>query len=340
VDFTFSFFVEVVYAMRIKVGSTLTRIVNNFGASRIAMLRDRFLVDTVINNLMPLPEEVRACSRKIKLSFGHAWVIDKPGKSSRRSILFAHGGAFCFSMNRLYLPFAYDIATKTDAQVIMPDYRLTPENPYPAALEDCLETLDWIKSSGGPATPIAVLGDSAGGNLALSVAQNAETINGLCLLSPWVDLSLSSPSWHAESPDIFVNPDAAKRAAWFYVIGNGDWSFGEASSHFDSEFAQKVREPSISPVFGDFSFSEETPVLIQASSSERLLGDSLMLWERLGGSPLSSESDVSSTKRASLGHHNISVWIDQPHVWQVVRKHHPQARVAIAEIVSFLNRVL
>jgi monoterpene epsilon-lactone hydrolase len=204
--------------MKIKTGEVFKHIVKHFGKSRLAFMRDKFIVDSVFNRLLPIPDSVSACTRKISLEKSDVFMIRPPTYRRGRYILFCHGGAFCFSMSRLYLPFAFEIAKATESQVVMPDYRLAPEHPYPAALVDCAEAFRWVVDSDKSFDKFAILGDSAGGNLALSIAQEEPQTKGLCLLSPWLDLSQSSKTWLGASADDFVHPAAAKRAAWFYVL--------------------------------------------------------------------------------------------------------------------------
>ncbi len=178
-------------------------------------------------------------------------------------ILQLHGGGYIGAMRNAYRSFAglYNEVSK-GMGVLTVDYRVAPENPYPAALEDAVEAYRWLKSSGWHSRQIIVAGDSAGGGLALALCMylkdhNRRLPGGLVLMSPWADLTASGPSYednYGRDP-LFGN----SRDSLIYnrdYVGQND-----------------PRHPYLSPMFGEYwGFP---PMLIQAGSVEMLLSDSV-----------------------------------------------------------------
>ena len=142
------------------------------------------------------------------------------------------------------------------------DYRVAPENPYPAALEDAFEAYNWLKSMGWHSRQIIVAGDSAGGGLALALClylkdHNRRLPGGLVLMSPWTDMTASGPSYedNYERDPLFGN----SRDSLIYNRDYMGW--------------HNAKDPYISPLFGEYwGFP---PMLIQAGSVEMLLSDSI-----------------------------------------------------------------
>jgi acetyl esterase/lipase len=326
--------------MRIKIGGILKPIMMSFANSEIGFRWDRFIVDGVLRYMAPLTDRVKADLIQVRLTQCSATLIHPRQPKANRVILFNHGGAFCFSMRNFYIRTAHRLAERTGAQVLVPDYRLAPEHPFPAALNDCRDAVEWLIRHGSNLHDIVVVGDSAGGNLALNLAQDLGRFRALILLSPWIDLSFSSVSWGAAvSGDQFVYPSSARRAAWLYVQG-ADWTFGANNSERWNEFSREVLKPRVSPVFGTVDFGIHTRVLLQVSGSERLLGDSLMLWQKVSGRSVDFRSDLSSgqVKTLSSGTHRMSVWPKEPHVWQIVRPATESSKQSWNEICDFLDQ--
>ena len=178
-------------------------------------------------------------------------------------ILQLHGGGYIGAMRNAYRSFAglYCEASK-GMNVLTIDYRVAPEEPYPAALEDAVESYDWLKRAGWKSEQIIVAGDSAGGGLALALCMylkdhNIRLPGGLVLMSPWTDLTASGPSYldnYGRDP-LFGNSTDS-------LIYNRDY----VGIH-------DMKDPYISPMFGEYwGFP---PMLIQVGSLEMLLSDSI-----------------------------------------------------------------
>ena len=144
----------------------------------------------------PLYQRSRALSF-VKKSLGEHDVLTLPGKSETGCIFLIHGGAFLLPLNGLYLSLALTLREITDKEIILVDYPLLPENPFPHALEKVLACYKTLKKT--RPGPVYVLGDSAGGNLALAMTHALKDSRiplpeHLILFSPWIDLTLSTKS--------------------------------------------------------------------------------------------------------------------------------------------------
>lgn len=111
--------------------------------------------------------------------------------AAQRVILYLHGGGFCVHLPNIYTNFAANLAKRLNANVLMPDYRLAPENPFPACIEDCVSCYKWLLVQGYQASNIIIAGDSAGGYLTLSTLIGARDAG---LLLPAVGLLMSPAS--------------------------------------------------------------------------------------------------------------------------------------------------
>lgn len=127
----------------------------------------------------------------------------KPGAHRPGAILYIHGGGYMGGSSNSHRKLAAHIAKAAGLPVFVLDYRLAPEHPYPAALEDALAAYEWILSHGAPASRVAVVGDSAGGSLATAVAQyrrdhNQELPGAIAALSPFYDIAATGKSFDIE----------------------------------------------------------------------------------------------------------------------------------------------
>lgn len=195
------------------------------------------------------------------------WVCVERPHMKKYVILYCHGGGYIAGSFRYARSITNKLASSTSMDVLSFDYRLAPESPYPAALEDAVKVWDYLMYRGYGARDVIVVGDSAGGNLALTLTlklkeQKRLLPRGLILFSPWTDLTLSGKS-HEEKVE--VDPILSKE----YL-----------EKAIDS-YAKDVdlKHPFISPMFGDFEGFP--PVYIQVGTSEILYSDSVMLKKQL-----------------------------------------------------------
>lgn len=173
------------------------------------------------------------------------------------TVLYLHGGAYVLGGLGSHGKLAGQIGHAAAATVYFCDYRLAPEHPYPAALDDALAAYRWLLGQG--LKNIALAGDSAGGGLALATAlairdAKLPAPSSLVLLSPWVDLTLSG-----ESHSSHKARDPMLRRAWL-EFGAQHYAKGEPNN-----------APGVSPLFGDLHGLP--PMLIHAGSEEILLSD-------------------------------------------------------------------
>lgn len=134
--------------------------------------------------------------RSVQVSGIHSEWIEPVGVDTRKVILYLHGGGYCICSLDTHRGLAARLALAAQARLLIIDYRLAPENPFPAALEDALTAYEWLLTQGIPANKIAIGGDSAGGGLTLASAVSLRDAGRglpavLFLLSPWTDLTYS-----------------------------------------------------------------------------------------------------------------------------------------------------
>lgn len=153
-------------------------------------------------------------------------IIRPPTPGPHKVVLFIHGGGWVVCSNDTHQPLAVAIARATGAAVVMPDYRLAPEHRFPAAVDDVLASLAWVRTHGGAhgldASRIVVAGDSAGGNLAAVAAAHAPDLAGQWLIYPVTDVpdATAYPSYR-ENDAGFGLSTAAMRWYWDQYGGDG-----------------------------------------------------------------------------------------------------------------------
>ena len=248
------------------------------------------------------------------------WVLAPGGDPSRR-MCYIHGGAFFAGSPKSHRTLTSRLAELTGAAVLAIDYRLMPEHKRAAGIEDCRTAYRWMLENGpdgpGQAATVYAGGDSAGGNLVLSLAlwirdTGLRAPNGIVAFSPVVDATHSGPSIKANlETDVMLAPLFSKvmkmpavLLTWYYVL----------------ETRFRPTNPVVSPIFGDLS--NLPPTLIQASEAEILLSDARRFVNkaRANGSPVRMQS-----------------WADMLHVWQIFNPEVPEAVEALEHVGSFLR---
>lgn len=182
-------------------------------------------------------------------------------------VLYLHGGAYCLGSPRTHRSLTSRLARLSGADVVVPDYRLAPEHPYPAALDDALSTYRWLLSRGYDPGRISLAGDSAGGGLALALALRLRELGlpqpaRLLLLSPWVDLTFGG-----DSISLLRDRDPMLAIAW---IRHGAELY---------RGRRPAGDPGCSPLLADLAGLP--PMLIQVGSDEVLLDDACRLAQRV-----------------------------------------------------------
>ena len=193
-------------------------------------------------------------------------------------ILYCHGGGYSTGSSLYARTLTGKLAMSTSMDVLSFDYRLAPEHPYPAAMQDAMQVWNYLMLLGYGARDIILAGDSAGGNLALSLTlklKEEERLlpRGLVLMSPWTDLTSSGKS-HASKADI----DPVLNAAYLE----------EMIRNYASD--QDLKNPLISPLYG--AYEGFPPTYIQVGGNEILLDDSVRLYKKLLKANVSVKLDV------------------------------------------------
>jgi acetyl esterase/lipase len=232
--------------------------------------------------------------------------MPKSGADSDRAVLFFHGGGYVFGSARMYRHLVGRIAKAAGVPVYQPDYRLAPEHPHPAAVDDGLDAYRAMLDRVAPER-LVVGGDSAGGNLTVAVLQRARSEGlpmpaGTFLLSPWLDLR-GVPAERANvDTELLILPASVDRATAFYV---GD---------------RDVGDPAVSPILGPMEGLP--PTLVQVASNELLYDDSAAFAD------VAAAAGVEVTLEVEDG-----LW----HVWQLMAPVLPEARASIASIARFVT---
>lgn len=234
------------------------------------------------------------------------WTFPRAPRSNQHVLLYLHGGGYVSGSVDDFLGLPYELASSTGLKVLAVDYRLAPEHPFPAALDDILAVITSLLDDGLEARHLAMFGESAGGGLVLSTVhrlrrQDLPEPAALAVLSPWADLTLDGATTHAlEASDPFFNLDQLTRWGKTYA--------GE----------QPLDDPLVSPLFGDFT--DFPPLLVQSGTQEMMLGDALRLARR-------ARSQGSTVQ--------LDVWDGLWHVFQAT-PNLPEAQEALGEVGRFL----
>jgi acetyl esterase/lipase len=228
-----------------------------------------------------------------------------------RNVLYLHGGGYVSGDPAFYRHFTWRIADMVKARVWTTEYRLAPEHPFPAALEDALTAYRWLAHEAGDARELFVMGDSAGAGLALCLLMKLRDLGGpvpaaAVAMSPWTDLALTGPSLiENAASDPMLNAGDLAELVRCYLAGADPLT------------------PYASPLYGDPSGLP--PVLIQAGSDEILRDDAVRMAEKMQAAGCDVE---------------LQVWPGMPHVFQLLAAVLPEAQAALADIGRFARRVM
>jgi monoterpene epsilon-lactone hydrolase len=211
--------------------------------------------------------------------------LDAPGTDAGRVLLFLHGGGYELGSRRSDGELAARLGRAGGMRVLFPEYRLAPEHPFPAAVDDALAVWHWLRADQGvSAGSVALAGDSAGGGLAVALLVAARDAAGALpaaavLMSPTVDLTSSGASMTERvSQDPFSTPALLRQLAASYLAG------------------ADPRTPLASPLFA--ALGGLPPLLIQVGSADLLLSDS----ERLAAAAAKAGVDVTLEVGEGLTH--------------------------------------
>lgn len=233
------------------------------------------------------------------------WLVP-PDASPRCVILYLHGGAWTLGWTNIHRRMVAHLCRAAASRALAVDYRLAPEHPFPAALEDCLSAYRWLLKNGTLPRDIVIGGDSAGGNLTLATLMSLRDAGdplpaaAVCI-SPATDLEGTGESFRTKK-DPVQTPEFVLAMVRHYAGG------------------QDLRSPLLSPLHGDLRGLP--PLLIHAGGDEMLLSDAT----RLADDARAAGVDVS-----------LVVWPRMWHVWHLLGPSLPEARQAIDAIGAFIR---
>jgi epsilon-lactone hydrolase len=234
--------------------------------------------------------------------------ISAPGAAADRVILYFHGGGYVLGSIGTHRAMISRIARASNARALAIDYRLAPEHPFPAAVDDAVASYRWLIAQGYKPGRIVVAGDSAGGGLTLSALLAIRDAKlpmpaGAVPISPWTDLEGTGDSIRTRAArDVMVTQDNLAQSAKQYYGANDP------------------KNPLVSPVHADYRGLP--PMLIHVGDAEILLDDATRVAERAKAAGVKVE---------------LEVWPDMPHVWHVFAKILPEGQQAIDKIGSFVS---
>ncbi|MDJ0706596.1 MAG: alpha/beta hydrolase [Leptolyngbyaceae cyanobacterium MO_188.B28] len=261
-----------------------------------------------LSEILPTPTDAQVETVQINDVLAD-WVA-APKASEGRIILYLHGGGYVFGSRNTHRPLAYNLSAASNARVLLLEYRLAPENPFPAALDDAVSAYRWlIQERGFESRQVAIAGDSAGGGLTMAalvaLRQSEEPLPAAAVcISPWVDLEGRGVSMESKAEvDPVVQPWMVQQFATWYLNG--------VNPH----------TPLAAPIYADLS--NLSPLLIQVGSNEVLLDDAVLL---------------ANLFRAAGGSVELKIWPNMIHVWHLFAPMLAEGQDAINEAGQFLNQ--
>ncbi len=236
------------------------------------------------------------------------WVTAQ-GASDSRVVLYFHGGGYIIGSPRTHRPMLAELSKTAGGRVLALDYRLAPEHPFPAPVEDSTAAYRWLLSEGYDPARIAVAGDSAGGGLTVAMMVQARYLGlpvpaaAVCI-SPWVDMEGLGDSMETRAEaDPMVMKEGLLLSAKTYLGGSDP------------------RAPLAAPLYADLRGLP--PILIQVGDAEVLLDDST----RLAGVAREAGVEV-----------QMDVWDDMIHVWHLFAPILPEGKQAISQAGEFIRK--
>jgi epsilon-lactone hydrolase len=256
--------------------------------------------------LLPVEADIM-CEEALAGGVRAEWVT-APGADASRAILYLHGGGYVIGSIRTHRGLAARLSRAAKARVLALDYRLAPEYPYPAAVEDSVAAYRWMLARGLSPARIVIAGDSAGGGLTVAALVALKEANiplpaaGVCL-SPWIDMEATGDSMKSRAgDDPIVQKEALLAMAAAYLGG------------------KSPRTPLASPLYADLSGLP--PLLIQVGTAETLLDDASRLAER------ARKAGVRVT---------YEPWEGMIHIWQLFAPMLDEGQQAIEHIGVFVQ---
>jgi epsilon-lactone hydrolase len=258
-----------------------------------------------LSALTPVTQDITV--EKVEIEGIKAEWVTAPNAVEDRVFLYLHGGAYIMGSCNTHRYLASKLSRSTAARVLVPEYRLAPEHPFPAAIVDAVSVYRWLLNSGVSSKNIVIGGDSAGGGLTLatllSLKDTGDPLPALAvLLSPWTDMEGTGESMVTRAEvDPWLSPDATRLTPALYIRD------------------LDPRHPLVSPIYADLTGLPS--LLVHVGNDEILLSDAARLVDRA---------------RAAGVEVSFKVWDDMWHVFQTFAI--PEGQQAIDEIGEFITK--
>ncbi|MCX7035777.1 MAG: alpha/beta hydrolase [Proteobacteria bacterium] len=234
-----------------------------------------------------------------------------PGARADKTLLYIHGGAFVIGSPSDYRSLTGELGRAAGVRTVSLDYRLAPEHPFPAAVDDCVAAYRALLEAGNKPADIALAGDSAGGGLVISTLVAARDAGlpmpaAALVISPWVDLACTGGTMQSkQAEDPSITREGLQAMAALYLQG------------------KPLSTPLASPLYADLRGLP--PLFVQVGSAELLLDDAV----RLAGAAGAAGVPV-----------HLSIWPNMPHVWHIFGFMLSEGRDALTEAGVFLGTFL
>jgi len=254
---------------------------------------------------LPIAENVRI--ERVQCGPCDGDLIVPAGADASRLIIFYHGGGYLFGSARTHRVIASNLARAAGCAVLVPDYRLAPENPAPAAHDDAFAVYQWALKQGYAPGKVALSGDSVGGNLALATAVCAKEAGlprpaALALASPWLDLTREGASHQGAADDPVVSTELLDLFTLSY-LGKSD-----------------RKSPKVTPFYADFAGLP--PTLVHVGTRERLRDDSVTVVKRMKAAGVAAD---------------LKIFDGMCHDWQLYAPMLDEGMASIEEYAAFIK---
>lgn len=256
--------------------------------------------------MMPLPPNTKVTP--VTADGVSAEWVEAPSARASHAILYLHGGGYVIGSPKTHRSLAGKLSETAKARVLVIDYRMAPEAPFPAAVDDAVKAYKWLLAQGISASNLAISGDSAGGGLTLATSAalrdgGVALPRAVAMLSPWTDLTGNSETMTTRADkDPMVQKAGLMGMAALYLNG------------------KDAKTPLASPLFADLRGLP--PMLIQVGDHETLLDDSRTLEK--------------NAKKAGVDV-TLEVWDNMIHVWQLFHPVLPEGVKALERIGEYLR---
>lgn len=280
--------------------------VQSFGGKSMSVAQLRQGLEELANMRPPDPD---IQVEKITIEEIPGEWLTPPNAVEGRVLYYLHGGAYCAGSCNSHRNLVAKLARSCGARALVIEYRLAPEHPFPAALEDAVTAYKWLTETGTCPDNIVIGGDSAGGGLAVATLislrdEGIQLPKAAFLLSPWTDMEGTGDSVRSRAEfEPWLNPDSIGDTARLYI---GDLD---------------PRHPLVSPIYAELH--DLPPTLVHVGHDEILLDDSTRLVERLRNAGVEAE---------------LKIWEGMWHVFHSFAPAVPEANAAIEEIGEYVSR--